>query len=309
MKKGKIEKSKKYISIMLVPHSSKRVRVWKISSLHSKVAAVFAFLFLVIACTSVFISHILNRSRALESINARLYALNLDQKGLLDEKIDEIEKLKHWEDDIIRKEKEFAEKYEELVDNYITSRTDASLASRSGDRQTRSFAADINDLRAILNDLSELNKSGKNQLIDLSETEDRLKRYLDSIPTFWPASGRLSSTYGTRRDPIAGRRRLHEGIDVAASSGDDIRASASGKVTFAGVYNGYGRTVIIDHGNGISTLYGHSSKLLVKEGQTVSKGELIAKVGSSGRSTGPHLHFEIRINGEPVDPLNYLDKK
>jgi methyl-accepting chemotaxis protein len=103
--------------------------------------------------------------------------------------------------------------------------------------------------------------------------------------------------------------RLHEGIDVAASSGDDIRASASGKVTFAGVYNGYGRTVIIDHGNGISTLYGHSSKLLVKEGQTVSKGELIAKVGSSGRSTGPHLHFEIRINGEPVDPLNYLDKK
>ncbi len=105
------------------------------------------------------------------------------------------------------------------------------------------------------------------------------------------------------------RKTFHDGLDIACPYGEDIKAAANGKVTFADRKSGYGRTVMIDHGHGLTTVYGHASKLLVKAGQTVKKGDVIAKVGSSGRSTGPHLHFEIRLYGSPVDPLKYLDEK
>ena len=106
----------------------------------------------------------------------------------------------------------------------------------------------------------------------------------------------------TGRDPFTRRKTFHEGIDISADKGTSIKASASGKVILAKRYGGYGLAVIIDHGRGLSTLYGHSSKLLVKEGQTVKKGDIIAKVGSTGRSTGPHLHFEVLLYNTPVDP-------
>jgi murein DD-endopeptidase MepM/ murein hydrolase activator NlpD len=134
-----------------------------------------------------------------------------------------------------------------------------------------------------------------------------LRKYLDSLPDLWPVNGRVSSKFGYRLDPFTFRRSYHKGIDIAASYGTSIKASASGKVILAGSYNELGKTVIVDHGNGITTVYGHTSKVLVKKGQTVKKGAVIAKVGSSGRSTGSHLHFEIRINGEPIDPFKYLD--
>jgi len=96
-------------------------------------------------------------------------------------------------------------------------------------------------------------------------------------------------------------------LDIAASSGTDIKAAADGKVIFSGQKSGYGNVVILEHDHQIKTVYAHASKLLVKEGQQVKKGEAIAKVGSTGRSTGPHLHFEVLISGTPVDPLNFLE--
>ena len=121
-----------------------------------------------------------------------------------------------------------------------------------------------------------------------------------------PASGRRSSGFGMRRHPVLGTTRLHAGIDIAAPTGTAIRASASGTVVTASSMRGYGNTVIIDHGGGFSTLYGHCSRLYVRTGQRVSQGDRIAAVGSTGLSTGPHLHFEIRINGRPVNPASYL---
>jgi murein DD-endopeptidase MepM/ murein hydrolase activator NlpD len=117
----------------------------------------------------------------------------------------------------------------------------------------------------------------------------------------WPVSGTITSRFGMRWG------KLHKGIDIAAPTGTDVHASMAGKVTFSGWDNGgYGYLVIIDHGNGLVTYYGHNSKLLVSVGQTVSKGEHIADVGSTGDSTGSHCHFEIRKNGTPVNPLSYL---
>ncbi len=121
-----------------------------------------------------------------------------------------------------------------------------------------------------------------------------------------PSNARTSSSFGWRVHPILGYRRFHAGLDFAASYGSTIRAADSGMVIFAGWYGGYGKTVIIDHGRGITTLYGHSSELYVTEGQTVQRGQAIASVGSTGLSTGPHLHFEVRRNGTPVNPADYL---
>lgn len=122
----------------------------------------------------------------------------------------------------------------------------------------------------------------------------------------YPSDAATSSPFGWRIHPILGYRRFHAGLDFAASYGSTIRAADSGRVIFAGWYGGYGRAVIIDHGNGLTTLYGHTSELYVSEGQAVERGQAIAAVGSTGFSTGPHLHFEVRRNGTPVDPANYL---
>jgi len=122
----------------------------------------------------------------------------------------------------------------------------------------------------------------------------------------FPANGAITSNFGWRVHPILGYQRFHAGIDFGADSGSPIYAADSGSVIFAGWYGGYGNTVIIDHGSGITTLYGHASKLYVTEGQNVQRGQTIAAVGSTGLSTGPHLHFEVRKQGEPVNPAPYL---
>jgi murein DD-endopeptidase MepM/ murein hydrolase activator NlpD len=115
-------------------------------------------------------------------------------------------------------------------------------------------------------------------------------------------SAPVSSAFGWRNDPITGARRFHQGVDVAMAYGHDVKAAASGQVIFSGVQNGYGHTVVIDHGDGRQTRYAHLSDQSVQVGDSVSEGQVIGKSGNSGRSTGPHLHFEMTVQGKPVDP-------
>lgn len=124
---------------------------------------------------------------------------------------------------------------------------------------------------------------------------------------FWPTQGIITGHFGKWR---GGRHsgHYHAGVDIAAPVGTNIVAPIDGTVIFAGRKGGYGLTLIIDHGDGVATLYGHNSELLVEEGQVVKKGQQVSKVGSSGRSTGPHLHYEVRMEGYPVNPLAWTAK-
>ncbi len=118
--------------------------------------------------------------------------------------------------------------------------------------------------------------------------------------------GSISSPFGYRVHPILGTRKLHTGVDFSAASGAAIAAAGDGVVVIAGPYGGYGNAVVIDHGGGLATLYAHQSAVRVSRGATVSRGQTIGAVGCTGLCTGPHLHFETRENGVPVDPMRYL---
>jgi murein DD-endopeptidase MepM/ murein hydrolase activator NlpD len=125
-------------------------------------------------------------------------------------------------------------------------------------------------------------------------------------PTGWPVKGWLTSAFGIRRDPFDGQRRMHEGVDIATRTGTPVLATAAGIVREVGTEPGYGKLVVIDHGYGYSTLYAHNSRILVKVGQRVRRGDQVAAAGNTGRSSGPHVHYEVRLNGVPANPKKYL---
>ena len=165
---------------------------------------------------------------------------------------------------------------------------------------TTTLSAEITELSTTVTDLS-----GKvDQLASKkSAIEQEVKKQESFIK---PTSGRISSPFGYRTHPVTGRYTLHTGIDIAASSGTTVVASRNGKVVSAGYSGSYGNLIVISHGNGIETAYAHLSSINVRVGETVSQGQMIGKVGTTGRSTGPHLHFEVRINGTPVNPSKYI---
>ena len=125
-------------------------------------------------------------------------------------------------------------------------------------------------------------------------------------PSIWPVVGRVTSSFGEREDPFNGEGAFHSGIDISAPMGEPVHAAADGHVESAAMANGYGREVLIDHGHGLKTLYGHLSGFAVIAGQTVTRGQIIGYVGHSGRSTGTHLHYEVRIHDSPVNPHKYM---
>lgn len=155
--------------------------------------------------------------------------------------------------------------------------------------------------------VSQKPKSDTKLYSDFSNYLDKLVNNIAYIPMGYPRLSSFTSFFGSRGNPFDfGGREFHPGIDFSGHRGDPVKCTASGKVVFAGKAGGYGNCIKIRHNNNIETWYGHLSKINVKEGQRVTVGDLIGKVGSTGRSTGPHLHYEIRKDGHPVNPKQYL---
>jgi murein DD-endopeptidase MepM/ murein hydrolase activator NlpD len=181
----------------------------------------------------------------------------------------------------------------------------ATLVSRqqSHSRFLRDLQAQKRDYERALDELEQESRRLEG-LIRRMQSGSKTPQATGSF--IWPVRGRISSPFGRRVHPITGKARFHDGIDIALGAGNPVLAAQSGAVIHSGWVNGYGYTVIIDHGGGLSTLYGHNSALLVRAGQQVERGQIISRVGSTGLSTGPHVHFEVRKNGTPVNPMNYL---
>ena len=161
----------------------------------------------------------------------------------------------------------------------------------------------------LSNGLDHLDRQAKVQSISFQELDDFFKNqksFLSSTPSIWPTRGWVTSSFGFRKSPFTGLREKHEGWDIAARNGAPVRATADGVVVVEGREYGYGNLVEVDHGYGIVTRYGHNSKHLVKVGDRVKRGQVVSLVGNTGRSTGPHLHYEILLNGVPVSPKNYI---
>ncbi len=169
-------------------------------------------------------------------------------------------------------------------------------------------AAEAN-LNALPGKLSSLEGEAARQersLRDLQEYFDDQRSLLASTPSIWPARGWVTSDFGTRIDPYTAERKMHEGLDIATPIGQPIYSPSDGTVVFAGTEGGYGKVLVIDHGYGVKTRYGHLSEILVHLGDRVGRGDKVAAVGNTGKSTGPHLHYEVRVNGIPENPRKFI---
>jgi murein DD-endopeptidase MepM/ murein hydrolase activator NlpD len=170
-------------------------------------------------------------------------------------------------------------------------------------------AAERPDRAAIGDELERLTgvvKEEGDRLRALERFLGRATRVLAALPSRWPVRGQVNSAYGGRTSPWSAKPEFHSGLDIGAPVGTPVKSPAPGTVVFAGVNAEYGQTLIIDHGNETKSLYGHLSRLSVAVNEKVQRGEVIALTGSTGRSSGPHLHYEIQVKGQPVDPTSYL---
>lgn len=197
----------------------------------------------------------------------------------------------------------------------IVNNEDAAVTSRAGfirpsvnynGQGGPQMQPNINHIQDLINDLQSAVKVREQSLAELKEELLVKKARMEAMPSIWPTSGDVTSRFGWRSSPFGGGSDWHPGIDIANSSGTTIVATADGEVIQSEWYGGYGNMVQIDHGNGITTIYGHNSRNIVRVGQVVKKGQLIAYMGSTGYSTGPHVHYEVRVNGTAANPASFL---
>lgn len=242
--------------------------------------------------------HTLNKQAAILNEQDAAFSHNLDefQKKTeeLQKKLDELEKAK-----------------EEIVGqlngiSYLPDITDLPLTQPVP--MAVSYASD--PVRLLSYRLDSLSANANMELTaynELSDTVNKDKPILDDYPTVWPVKGPVTSGFGLRQMPLGGTgSEYHTGLDIAVPMYSDVKAAGGGYVKLAEYDGGYGYLVIIDHGMGIETYYGHNSRLLVQAGDKITRGQAIAKSGSTGNSTGPHVHYEVRVNGKAVNPINYV---
>jgi murein DD-endopeptidase MepM/ murein hydrolase activator NlpD len=164
----------------------------------------------------------------------------------------------------------------------------------------------VRSMHSALDDLDDQAAIGEHSKAELHKFLETQKMLLASTPSLWPTKGWLSSRFGNRESPFTGRTEFHRGIDISTRLNGPVVTPADGIVTGIDWDGGYGRVLTIDHGYGLRTQYAHLEKTLVRKGQYVKRGETVALVGSSGRSTGPHLHYEVHLNKVPIDPMRYI---
>lgn len=221
-----------------------------------------------------------------------------------------LEELGNQKIEVEEKKRGLEQEQRQLVSLRASLETEKISLERSKEEQDqnrRLVQSEIDSLKSMEAELMKEAKDLENKIRELQRQKGIGGSYKGGVMA-WPVSGggRVTSPFGNRMHPILRERIFHTGIDIAAPTGTAILAANDGRVIYTGFRGSYGNTVMIDHGGGIVTLYAHASSILVSEGQDVKRGDTIARVGSTGRSTGPHLHFEVRENGNFVNPSKYI---
>lgn len=317
--RGKISAKRNYLSIMYIPHNKGGVKTIRINHYRTTLLTTFAFMLVALLMLTGYTLSVVKQNKdmivqhtnelnAIMSEKEQLQAVIAKQtKELADnaEIITTMNSIKTISEEAID---DYKEQYESMIVAYIDSDIkDIGTVSR-GDKKPASFKEDVAELRSLISLVESAKLSEDDVTSKIAKKEEQLINYLDALPTYWPVNSRTTfSGFGMRFHPIYKRYIMHDGLDMAGSTGDPVYASGEGKVSFAGWNGGFGNVIIVDHGNGFKTYYAHLSKILVKEGQWVSKAQKIGLVGSTGLSTSSHLHFEVRLNDKPTDPLYYIE--
>ena len=192
----------------------------------------------------------------------------------------------------------------EQADTFVGQ--EPALNSMKGEVASEKSVSNYSTLVIRIDEAIKESNLKEQSVIELWELLSDRQSLLAATPSIRPARGPIGSRFGYRVDPFNGKQRMHAGLDIVASPGTPVRAPADGVVSFAGWDEQYGKLISIDHGYGVLTRYAHNSQIYVQVGQKVSRYDVISAVGSTGRSTGPHLHYEVRVNNIPVDPSNYV---
>lgn len=316
--KGKCHQKKTgALSLLFVPHRG-RLRTFRILHWKALFRAV-TLLALLIACVgTVFTVRTLRENETLRQLMtkentlhteslANLNALLAEQTALMEETSHTLATHQDAAQLSDRTLDSYKAEYEDLIVAYIDTNLQASSISR-GQTDSDTFRKDVATLRVLLDTAEDAALNALNKDTELSKASEALSEQIRHLPSFWPTvpDAKVYSEYGRRYHPVFKYYKKHEGVDIGDRTGDPLYAAGAGTVTKAEWHSGYGNLVEIDHGNGYVTRYGHSSKILVTVGQVVDQGEEIAKMGETGTATGPHVHFEIRVNGSTVDPLPYI---
>lgn len=300
-------KFKKYFTIIIVPQKAQKVHKFKVSDLTLMIMGVLIVIFVIVSGNMLFKYFEL-------AINTQtmgdLRETNRRQKEKIREFQENIDKLETQ----MEKIRQFDEKLRIITNIGEFSKGDEMFgvggplpeegeSVTDVDKYTKSLMTEISVDLDKLQEESKLREESIQEL--LSFLEDK-KNLLASTPSIWPTRGFITSGFGYRRSPYTKTLRMHEGLDIANKVGTPIIAPADGIVVFAGIEGGYGKLLSIDHGYGITTRYGHLDSILAKEGDKVKRGEKIGTIGQTGLTTGPHVHYELRVNGVPVNPKNYI---
>jgi len=295
-------------TLMVIPHSEQNVSEFRFSLSQIKFAiyglcgsvAVIAAVVLVLAVGFFSMKENMAELKDLRTIN-KAQATQLDQladtTGRLEAKLIEIETLETDVRGMLNLKKD-----DRPAVQTSRSQDTALPPATAGDKKGLSRIDEMKNLEAHAEELIGAAESYTVSMRQLSKAVAYAKAKEAAKPRISPTYGRFTSGFGYRTNP---RTAFHQGIDIANSKGTPIKATADGTVEFAGTRNGYGLTIIINHGFGYKTLYGHTSEMLVKAGEKVKCGQVIAKMGSTGYSTGSHLHYEVLVNGTNVDPQKY----
>ncbi|MBN2224453.1 MAG: peptidoglycan DD-metalloendopeptidase family protein [Deltaproteobacteria bacterium] len=302
-----MKRKKKYYTIMVVPQKAQNVFRFKISDIALYVVAGVAAVVILISVWMLY--NYLDVRLKVAELNS-LREENRQQKDQIREFASKLEDLNSE----MEKIRQFDEKLR-IITNIGENPEGGDVFGVGGptpeegnsvtelDKRHESL---IREIKVDLENLQEESKMREESLQGLLNFLEEQKNLLLCTPSIWPTRGFVTSSFGYRRSPYTKTLRMHEGLDIANKVGTAIYATADGVVIFTGIEGSYGKVLSIDHGYGIATRYGHLDTILVKEGDKVKRGDKIATLGVTGRTTGPHLHYEVRINGVPVNPRNYI---